>query len=59
MICNFCGKEFEEMSNGSGEITIKEYIKYKGYDYVRSTSNACPMCLDHIFSLYKGNKKND
>ena len=58
MICNFCGKEFEEMSNGSGEITIKEYIKYKEYDYVWSTSNAYPMCLDHIL-LYKGNKKKN
>ena len=59
MICNFCGEEFEEFSNGSGKITITEFIKYKEYDYVRSTSNVCAKCLDHIFSLYKGNKKND
>ena len=49
MICNFCKEEFEENSIGSGKITIEERINYKEYNYVTSTSNVCPRCLDHIF----------
>ena len=61
MICNFCKEEFEENSIGSGKITIEERINYKEYNYVTSTSNVCPRCLDHIFLLYKdeGNKENN
>ena len=56
MICDFCGEEFEEMSTGSGKITIKELINKKDYKYVMSTSDACPRCLDHIL-LYKGGER--
>ena len=56
MICDFCGEDFEEMSTGSGKITIKECINKKDYKYVMSTSNACTRCLDHIL-FYKGAKE--
>lgn len=55
-ICDFCGEEYEMSSYGSGKITIEERIDYEEYQYVRSISNACPRCLNHIL-LYKGERK--